>query len=97
VVLLALYGNWFKSWLGVYTAMLTNLTEHFFQFSTASGYAKGRKNFMFLIWFATSWVPWKERINKIFRGEENTTLKLFENIKILSFWWHKAKFTAFPS
>jgi len=51
---------------------------------------------MFLIWFTTSWVLWKERNNRIFRGEESTTLKVLENIKILSFWWHKAKFTAFP-
>jgi len=40
---------------------------------------------MFLIWFATSWVIWKERNHRIFRYKENTTLQLLENIKHLSF------------
>jgi len=65
-----------QNWLGVYTIFPSNITYHFFQFSSASGYAKGRKCFMFLIWFATSWVLLKERNNIIFRGEENTTLRL---------------------
>jgi len=85
-----------RNWLGVYTALPANIMDHFLQFSSTSGYAKGRKSFMSLIWFATSWVLWKERNNRIFWGEENTTIKLLENIILLSFWWHKAKFTAFP-
>ena len=84
-----------RNWLHVFIALPSNTEEHFLQFGSASGHARSRCSFMFMIWFATSWVIWKERNNIIFRGEEKTTLKLLENIKLLFFWWHKANCVAF--
>ena len=43
-------------WLGVYTTFPSNTLEHFVQFGSAAGYAKTRRSFMNIIWFATSWV-----------------------------------------
>jgi len=51
---------------------------------------------MHLIWFATVWVLWKERNDRIFNGKERSHYQLLEAIKLLSFWWFKAKFTVFP-
>jgi len=84
------------NWLHVYTTLPSNIEDHFLQFGSASGHARSRCYSMFMIWFATSWIIWKEINNRIFRGQENTTLKLLENIKLLSFWWRKANCVYFP-
>jgi len=81
-----------RQWWGVYTADPLTLVDHFIQFGTSTGLSKSRCSFMHLIWFATSWVLWKERNNKLFRTKENSFVQLLENIMLLSFSWHKAKF-----
>jgi len=50
---------------------------------------------MHLIWFATVWVFWKERNDRIFGGKENSPIQLLETVKLLSFWWVKAKYVVF--
>jgi len=50
---------------------------------------------MHLIWFASSWVIWKEKNTRIFRAKESTPYKFLENIKLLSFTWFKAHSIAF--
>ena len=57
-----------RYWLGVYTTLPATIMDHFLQFGSALGHGKRRKSFMSLIWFASSWVLWKERNNRIFRG-----------------------------
>jgi len=78
-----------RHWLGVSSVDPATVVDHFHQFSTSSGLAKSRCSFMHLIWFASSWVIWKESNAIIFREKESTTYQLLENIKLLSFWWFK--------
>jgi len=54
---------------------------------------------MHLIWFAIVLVIWKEINDRIFRGKENSFrgkenshVQLIENMKLLFFWWVKAKY-----
>jgi len=81
-----------RNWLGVHSTDSSIIADNFLQFGGSSGYAKSRRSFMLLIWFASSWVIWKKRNYKIFHGKENSPLQLLKNIKYLSFWWFKAKF-----
>jgi len=85
-----------RSWLCVYSADPDNIVDHFYQFGTLSGYGKSRCALMHLIWFATVWVLWKEMNDMIFNGKERSHYQLFEAIKLISFWWFKAKFAVFP-
>jgi len=50
---------------------------------------------MSLMWFASTWIIWKERNDRFFRGKENSPIQLLEKIKILFFWWLKSNFKAF--
>jgi len=84
-----------RHWLGVHSADPLTIVDHNLQFGTSSGLAKSRCFFMYLIWYASSWVIWKERNVRIFRTKESTPYQLLENIKLLSFWWHKAQFVVY--
>jgi hypothetical protein len=84
-----------RQWLGVYTADPLTLVDHFIQFGSSAGYSKVRCSFMHLIWFATSWVIWKERNDRLFRTKQSSFPQLLENIRLLSFYWHKAKCASF--
>jgi len=85
-----------RHWLGVHLADLSRMVDHFLQFGSLSGYNTIKRSFMLLIWFATSWVIWKERNDMIFHGKESALVQLLEKIKLLSFWWFKVKFVVFP-
>lgn len=61
-----------RQWLGVYTADPSTLVDHLIQFGTSVGYTKAWRYFTYLIWFATSWVIWKERNDRLFRTKENS-------------------------
>ena len=75
-----------RNWLGVHSTNLSIITNHFFlQFGSSLGYSKSRSSFMLLIWFASSWMIWKKRNDRIFRGKESTPLQFSENTKFLSF------------
>jgi len=84
-----------RNWFGVYSADLSNIVDHFYQFATSSGYGKSRCSLMHLIWCACLWVLWKERNDRLFNSKENSPIRLLKNVKILSFWWFKAKFVNF--
>jgi len=44
-----------------------------------------------IIWFATIWVIWKERNNRIFQNTVTVPLVLIDKIKLHSFLWLKSK------
>jgi len=79
-----------RNWFGVYSANPSNIMDHFYHLGTSSGYGKSRCSLMHLIWFACSWVLWKERNDRLFQNKENSSTQILENIKLLSFWWFKA-------
>jgi len=84
-----------RNWLDVYSVDLSNIVDHFYQFGTSSNYGKSRCSLMHLIWFACSWVLRKGRNNRLFQNKENTPNQILENVKLLSFWWFKAKYVNF--
>lgn len=84
-------GQLVQCWFEVHSTDPSIIADRFLQFGSLSGYAKSRCSFMLLIWFASSWMIWKERNDRIFRGKENSPIKFLENIKLLSFWWFKAR------
>jgi hypothetical protein len=71
-----------RKWLCVYSADPSNIQDHFHQFHTSAGYAKSRCSFMHLIWFASSWVIWKEEMIDFFVEYK---ILLFRLWKVLSF------------
>jgi hypothetical protein len=77
-------------WLGVSSVNPLTISDHYLQFGISLGIAKSRCSFMYLIWFASTWVIWKERNARIFCAKENIPSQLLENIKLLSFSSFKA-------
>jgi len=73
----------------------STMVDHFIQFGTSANLAKSRCSFMHLVWFASSWVIWKERNVGLFCAKENTPSQLLENIRVLSYSWYKAKFVIY--
>jgi len=50
------------------------------------GYMEGKERHKFLwhlIWFATTWVIWKERNDINFRGTQSSLAQLSENVKLM--------------
>jgi len=84
-----------RHWLGVYSANPSTILDHCLQFGSSSDYAKSRCSFMSVIWFASSWVIWKEKDDRLFVGKEKSPFQLLEIIKLLSFWWFKVNFVIF--
>jgi len=84
-----------RNWLCVYSVDHYSIVDHFYQFGTLSGGSKSRCSLMHMFWFATIWVIWKERNDRIFGGQVNHPLQLLEKIKLLSFWWFKANALVF--
>jgi len=61
-----------RNWLGVHSVHSLDpsiLADHFLQLGSSSSYAKSRSSFMFLIWFASTWVIWNEKNDMIIRGK----------------------------
>ena len=77
-------------WLGVFSYTPFTILDYYLQIGSSSGIAKSRCSFMYLIWFASTWVIWKERNARIFHAKESSIPQLLENIKLLSFSWFKA-------
>ena len=48
-----------------------------------------------VIWFASVWVIWKERNNRVFNNVVSTPAVLLEKVKLNSFLWLKSKQTPF--
>jgi len=88
--------NHIFQWLGVITAMPQDVTGFFDQFSLLGGVTKSRQSILQVIWFATMWEIWKERINKIFNAKDSSIIHVVDRIKLLTFKWLKVKFATLP-
>jgi len=53
---------------------------------------KVRQYFTYVIWFSCVWVIWKERNNIIFSQTEVSIRHILDRVKLLSYWWLKAKY-----
>jgi hypothetical protein len=89
-----IYGAlWYnvQTWLGIYLVPPGELRHHFIQFTRLSGLPRTTHLFFTVIWFATIWVIWKDRNNRVFRNTSVTLSTLIEKVKLHSFLWLKSK------
>ena len=83
------------NWLGISFVRAGELRHHFTQFTRMAGMPIYSHLFFRVIWFATIWVLWKERNNRIFQNTGSTSFVLIEKVKLQSFLWLKSKQAAF--
>jgi len=62
------------------------------QFGNLAGTSKQWCTIMHPIWFSCTW---KGRNNMISKNTKSTAHQLIDKIKLLSFWWLKAKYVSF--
>jgi len=79
------------NWLGISSVPSGELRPHFIQFTKMAGMPVFSHLFLRIIWFATVWVIWKERNNRVFQNTISTLLILIEKAKLNSFLWLKSK------
>ena len=91
------YGLWLHvwNWVGLSVVPPGQIHDHFTQFSFMAGMPRGAHLFFKVILFASVWVIWKERNNRIFNNTVTTPLALIEKVKLYSFLWLKTKQTSF--
>lgn len=82
-------------WLGIYFVHSSELQHHFNQFTKMGGMPRYSHLFFKIIWFATIWMIWKERNNRVFQNTVSTPYSLLERVKVNSLLWLKFKQVAF--
>lgn len=60
-----------------------------------AGMPRCSHTFLMIIWFATVWVLWKARNNRVFQNMVATPFILMEKVKLNLFLWLKATVTSF--
>ena len=78
-------------WLHISSVSPGNIRQHFLQFTSMAGLPRFTHTFMKVIWFASIWVIWKERNNRVFQNTVTISSVLVEQVKINSFLWLKSK------
>jgi hypothetical protein len=84
-----------RNWLGISFVHAHELRHHFIQFTKMAGMPFSTQSFFRIIWFATIWVLWKERNDRIFHNTVSSPITLIEKVKLHSFLWLKSKQVAF--
>ena len=84
-----------RLWLGIYAVSPGDVRHHYQQFTKIAGMPRCSHTFLTIIWFATVWVLWKERNNRVFQNTVATPFTLIEKVKLNSFFWLKAMFASF--
>jgi hypothetical protein len=78
-------------WLGISSAPPGELRAHFIEFTNMAAMPRVSHLYFRIIWFATIWVIWKERNNRIFQDTVIVPYVLIDRIKLHSFLWLKSK------
>jgi len=87
------YQVW--KWIGISSVHSGELRQHFTQFTKMAGMPKTTHFYFRIIWFASVWVIWKERNNRVFKHTTSSPFHLLEQVKLNSFLWLKSKQTLF--
>jgi len=84
---------WFKvwNWLGISSVLSGDLRHHFIQFTKMAAMPHFSHYFFHIIWFATVWMIWKNRNNRVIQNPGSNPLTPIEKIQQLSFLWLKSK------
>ena len=80
-----------SNWLSISFVHPSELRHHFIQFTKMAGMPTYSQLYFRIIWFATDWVIWKDRNNRIFQNMVSNPLNLFEKVKLNSFLWLRSK------
>jgi hypothetical protein len=83
------------NWLGIYFVHPGELRQHCFQFTKMAGMPFCTQLYFRVIWFATVWVIWKERNNRVFQNTVSDPSTLLEIVKRNSYIWLRSKQVAF--
>jgi len=78
-------------WLHITWVPPGTIRQHFLHFTSMAGLPRLTHTFMKVIWFASVWVIWKERNNRVFQNAVTIPSVLVEQVKLNSFLWLKSK------
>jgi len=84
-----------KELIGVYFVDPPHVLGHFTQFAYTTGGFKPHRSLMQLIWLFCFWVLLSERNNRLFNNKVKSIVHMMDKVKVLSFWWMRAKSTSF--
>jgi hypothetical protein len=80
-----------SNWLGKRIPTGVDCCRHFLLFGDLVGSKKGGGRISRLIWLATTWSIWRHRNNAIFKGITPDSKSLFNEIKIVSWFWFSCR------
>lgn len=69
-------------WLGITSVSSGDIRQHFVQFTDMLGLPRFTHLFLRVIWFASVWVLWKERNNRVFNNTPSNSSTLIEQVKL---------------
>lgn len=84
-----------RHWIGLSLVDPFTLLDHFTQFSHLAGRSQMRCSITRIIWFSCIWIIWKEINDKFFKNQDVGIPQPLDKVKLLSFWWLKAKYPYF--
>lgn len=86
------FDNMFRYWIDFSLVYHSSVPDHFMEFGFVSGGSKMWRSCIYVIWFSCVWVIWKECNNRIFSQKKYSIHNLVDKVKLLSYWWLRAKY-----